>query len=41
MDIIVMTTCRLYDVLTSADLNFLCVVLVEAEAALSLYHYIV
>ena len=40
MDIVVMTTCRLYDVLTNADLNFFCVVLVEAEAQLSLYRYI-
>ena len=35
MDIVVMTTCRLYDVLTKGDLNFFCVVLVVADAELS------
>jgi hypothetical protein len=30
-----MTTCRLYDALINADLNFFCVVHVEAEAELS------
>jgi hypothetical protein len=41
MDVVDMTTCRLYDVRTSADLNFFSVVLVKAEAELSLYPYIV